>query len=163
MIRNICALLLVLLAVVLQISVLPIFLSPQFKPDLLLIITVFVALRGPVESGAFFSWTLGLIKDGFSGLYLGLNAFSFLVVFLVIKSSSERLYAESGELFMVAVLLATMSSVTLSMLLSIMFTNSPGVAYSMLASLIPHTLMNVFCASLVTLFPLFSSPKQETP
>jgi rod shape-determining protein MreD len=161
MIRKILFLLLIVLVVVLQNSILPVFISSHFKPDLLLIVTVFVALRDSFEKGAPLAWSLGLIKDVFSGLYLGLNAFIFLMLFLVIKSSSDRLYAESGELFIVTVTLASLASVVSAMLLSLMFTAAPGVAYSMLFSLIPHTAMNAFCASLVTLFPLFSSPVQE--
>lgn len=162
MIKNLLVLLLILCVIILQISFLPRFLMPQFKPDFLLIVVVFIALRTSIELGTPMSWGLGLLKDVFSGLYLGLNAFIFLLLFLVIKSSSDRLYAKSAELFVVAVSLATVASIIVSMLLSVMFTATPGVAYSMLESLIPHTLMNAFSASLVTLFPFFSSPKQET-
>lgn len=161
MIKNIFGLLIILLALVLETSFFPVFLAPRFKPDLLLIITVYIALRGVFETGAPLSWGIGLLKDLFSGLYFGLNAFTFLMVFLVIKSSSDRLYAESGELFVVAVSLATIANTTVSMLLSIMFTPAPGVAYSMLWSIIPHLLINAFCASVLTFFPLFSSPVSE--
>lgn len=146
----------------LQTSVLPLMLSPVFKPDLLLIVVVFLGLRGTLEGGSFATLLLGLIKDLFSGLYLGLNAFIFIIIFLVIKSTSDRLYAESAELFVVAVALASISTVSISIILTMMFTPAPGVAYSMLTSLIPHTLINAFFASLVTLFPIFSFPARTT-
>lgn len=162
MIKKIAGLIIILLAVVIQVSILPFFISTDFKPDLLLIIAVYIALRSSFDIGAPLTWLIGLLKDLFSGLYLGLNAFTFLLLFFVIKSSSDRLYAESGELFIVAVSLATIGNISLSMLLSVMFTSSPGVAYSMLSSIIPHLLINAFTASLITLFPFFSSPIQET-
>lgn len=147
----------VVLAVVFQAAVLPIHVATPFKPDLLLIILVYLALRGSFELGIPLAWLLGLLKDVFSGLYLGLNAFSFLLVFLVIKSVADRLYAESGFLFVVTVVVATLVSVTVNLLLLLMFTQIPGIAYSMVAGLIPHLLVNSFAASLVALLPTFSS------
>jgi len=145
----------VVFAVVFQASVLPIHIDTPFKPDLLLIIMAYLALRGSFELGTPMAWLLGLLKDIFSGLYLGLNAFSFLLVFLVIKSVADRLYAESGFLFVVTVVVATLISATVNLLLLLMFTDTPGIAYSMFAGLIPHLLVNSFAASLVALLPAF--------
>lgn len=160
MIRNISVLLFLVAAVVLQTSVLPFFVASPFKPDLLLIVMVYLALRSPITSGVLLAWTLGLIKDVFSGLYLGLNAFSFLLIFLVIKNISDLLYAESGELFVVTVSAATLACVTVDLLLMLMLTSTPGISYSITASLLPHLFANAFAASLVTLLPLFSSPQE---
>lgn len=146
----------VLVAVVFQTAVLPIHLVTPFKPDLLLIIMVYLALRSSFELGTPLAWLLGLLKDVFSGLYLGLNAFSFLLVFLVIKSVADRLYAESGLLFVVTVVVATLVSVTGNLLLLLMFTQTPDIAYSMVAGFIPHLLVNSFAASLVAILPIFS-------
>jgi rod shape-determining protein MreD len=160
MIRNLTAFSLIVASVVLQTSVLPVHLSSPFKPDLLLIAMVFVALRGSLGTGALLAWGLGMIKDVFSGLYLGLNAFSFLIIFLVIKSISDLLYAESGELFVVTVSAATLACVTVNLILLIMLTSTPGISFSMAAGLIPHLLANAFAASLVALLPVFSSPQE---
>jgi rod shape-determining protein MreD len=146
----------VLLAVMLQASVIPVYISDSFKPDLLLIVTVYLALRGSFKVGSPLSWFLGLLKDIFSGLYLGLNAFVFLVIFLVIKNVADRLYAESEFLFVLTVLAATLASATINILLLVMFTNIPGIAYAFFSVLIPHVLTNAFAASLITLFPRFS-------
>lgn len=147
----------VVFAVVFQAAVLPIHVVTLFKPDLLLIVMVYLALRGSFEVGTPLAWLLGLLKDVFSGLYLGLNAFSFLLVFLVIKSVSDRLYAESGFLFVVTVVVATMFSFTSNLLLLLMFTQTPSIAYSMAAGIIPHILVNSFAASLAALLPAFTN------
>lgn len=160
MIRNVSALFGLVLAVVLQTSVLPVHLAGPFKPDLLLVAMVYLALRSPVAPGALLAWTLGLIKDVFSGLYLGLNAFSFLIIFLVIKSISDLLYAESGELFVVTVSAATLACVAVNLVLLLMLTSTPGISYSMTAGFLPHLLANAFAASIVTLLPVFSSPQE---
>lgn len=145
----------IVLAVVLQSSVLPIYIASPFKPDLLLIFAVYLALHGSFKAGAPLAWTLGLVKDVFSGLYLGLNAFSFLLIFLFIKHVSDRLYTESAPLFVIAVSGATLSCASINLLLLVMFTASPGIAYSMSVGLVPHLLVNAFVASLVPLIPGF--------
>jgi rod shape-determining protein MreD len=160
MIRNSVVSILFLAAIVLQTSVLPVHLSSAFKPDLFLVAMVYLALRGPAVQGALLAWFLGLVKDVFSGLYLGLNAFSFLIIFLVIKSISDLLYAESGELYVVTVSAATVACVAADLILLLMLTSSPGISYSMTSGLIPHVLANAFAASLITLFPIFSSPQE---
>jgi rod shape-determining protein MreD len=160
MIRNSLALIILVISLVLQTSVLPTHVATPFKPDLLLVAMVYLALRGPVAPGAFLAWILGLIKDVFSGLYLGLNGFSFLIIFLVITSISDLLYAESGELFVVTVSAATLACVTADLLLLLMLTSTPGISYSMTAGLLPHMLANAFAASLLTLLPLFTSPQE---
>ena len=142
-------------AIVLQITILPVFLLPAFKPDLLLVLMIFMALRGPSGSGALLAWLLGAFSDVFSGLYLGLHAFTYLIVFLVIKAVSDRLYAESALLFVLTTAGVTLAVFTLNMILLLMFTANPGIAYSMLADIVPRLLVNCFVASLVTLLPGF--------
>lgn len=153
----------VVISVVLQAAVLPVFFATPFKPDLLLIIMVYLALHGPFESGAPLAWLLGLFKDVFSGLYLGLNSFTYLIMFIVIKGIANRVYAESNLLFVCAVAAATAATVTCNLLLLLMFTQTPGIAYAMTSGLIPHLLTNAFAASLVVLLPGFGSPIQEMP
>jgi rod shape-determining protein MreD len=147
----------VVVAVVLQAAVLPVYIAGYFKPDLLLIIMVYLALRGSYQVGTPLAWLLGLLKDVFSGLYLGLNAFTFLVIFLVIKSVADRLYAESDFLFVVTVTAATLTCLSADLLLLFLFTKTPSVAYSILNGMIPHVMVNCFAASLVVLLPGFNS------
>ncbi|MEI6208882.1 MAG: rod shape-determining protein MreD [Desulfuromonadales bacterium] len=153
--------LIVLISVVLQVTILPVHVISSFKPDLLLIITVFFALQGSYKTGTPLAWLLGLIKDSFSGLYLGLNAFSFLIIFFAIKSTSDRLYADSPGLFVLAVCAASLACSTLNLLLLLMFTSFGGILYSILADLVPYLLINSFVASLVTLLPWYAGPQEE--
>jgi rod shape-determining protein MreD len=146
-----------LAAVVLQASLLPLYVVELFKPDLLLIIMVVLALRLPYGLGMPLAWLLGMVKDVFSGLYLGLNGFTFLIIFLLIKSVADRLYAESGLLFVITVCGATLVCVCINLLLLVMFTDSHNLLYPMASGLVPHLLVNAFSASLVALLPLFSS------
>jgi rod shape-determining protein MreD len=146
----------VVAAVVVQVAVLPVHIATPFKPDLLLIIVVYLALRGSFQAGTPLAWLLGLLNDCFSGIYLGLNAFAFLIIFLAIKHVADRLYAESDFLFVVTVCVATLATSVIDLLLLVMFTQTPGIAYTMTAGLIPHLLTNAFAASLAALLPGFS-------
>ncbi len=160
--RNALILFLIVLAsVVLQIAVLPVYFISSFKPDLLLIIIVFLGLRGSFATGTALSGLLGLIKDSFSGLFLGLNVFSFLLIFFAIKSTSDRLYADSPGLFVLAVCAASLACSGINLLMLLMFTSSGGIFYSIFSDLIPYLLINSFTASLVTLFPWYAG-SQET-
>lgn len=146
--------------VILQTSVLPVYVDSLFKPDLLLVIMVALALRISYGTGVPLAWLLGLLKDVFSGLYLGLNAFSFLIIFLIIKSVADRLYAESGFLYVVTVSVATLVTVAVNLVLLLLFTTTPAIAYSMLSGLFPHLLFNAFAASLLALLPFFTSVEE---
>jgi rod shape-determining protein MreD len=137
----------------LQVSVFPVLVAPPFRPDLLLILVVYIALRGTVDVGAPLVWLIGLGKDLFSGLYLGANAASFLIVYLVIKQISDRLYAESGSVFVVAVTISTLLASVINLFLLVTLSPVHGIASAFGLNLIPHLLVNAFCASLVALLP----------
>ena len=123
---------------------------------------VFIALRCSFTAGAPLAWLLGMLEDSFSGLYLGLNAVTFLISYLIIKSVSDRLYVDSSTLFVMTVAGVTLAGFTLNLLLIVMFTASPGIAYSMLSDLFPRLLVNAFVASIVTAFPGFDE-QVESP
>ena len=144
------------MAVLLEASVLPVYVDVYFRPDLLLIIMVVLALRVSYGAGIPLAWFLGVLKDVFSGLYLGLNGISFLVIFMVIKGVSDRLYAESSYLFVITAVFATFACSALNLAFLAMFTKSSTIAYSLLSCLVPHLLFNAFVASLVGLLPLFT-------
>jgi rod shape-determining protein MreD len=142
-------------SMVIQVSLLPVFIRPSFKPDLLLVIMVFIALRGSFESGAPMAWILGLLNDICGGMYLGLNAATFLISFFAIRSVSDRLYAESAYLFVLTVVGVTIINFALNALLIALFTAFSGIVYSMAADLIPRLLINAFIAALVAALPGF--------
>ena len=145
----------IIASIVMQVSLLPVFIRPSFKPDLLLVIMVFISLRGSFESGAPLAWILGMLNDVCGGLFLGLNALTFLISFLIIKSVSDRLYAESAFLFVLTVVGVTFVNFALNLFLMALFTTSPGIVYSMFSDLFSHLLVNAFVASLVTACPGF--------
>ena len=139
--------------VLLQTSVLPQYLATPYKPDLLQILMVFLALRAPVSTSLPAAYGLGLLKDCLSGLYLGLNAFSFLIVFLVLKALSDRLYVQNALLLVLTVSLSTLATMLINTVLLTIFSEANGIVSSMMTVTLPHLLMNAFVASLVAAFP----------
>lgn len=150
-----------LLGVILvQTSVLPEYLVSFYKPDLLLVLMVFLALRAPVTTSLPAAYGLGLLKDCLSGLYLGLNAFSFLIVYLVLKLLSDRLYVQNSFLMVLTVSVSTVATMLINALLLSIFSESAGLISSLMTALIPHLLMNAFVASVVALVP--EKPRART-
>lgn len=150
---------LVLGIVLLQTSVLPQYLIALYKPDLLLVLMVFLALRAPVSTSLPAAYGLGLLKDCLSGLYLGLNAFSFLLVYLILKTLSDRLYVQNALLLVLTVSLSTFATMLVNALLLSIFSEAAGIFSSLMTALIPHLLINAFVASLVAILPEFGSPR----
>ena len=148
----------ILLSVLLlETSVFPKYLMPAFKPDLLLVIMVFLALRAPLKTSLPSAYGLGLLIDCVGGIYLGLNAFSFLAVYIVLKSLSDLLYVRNGLLFVLTVTAVTAGVLASNLLLLAIFSQAPGLLSSIWNSAIPHILVNAFVASLLAALPVFSA------
>lgn len=151
-------LLLILAAVLVQTSALPHYLAVAYKPDLLLVLVVYLALRAPVSVSLPAAYGLGLLKDCLGGVYLGMNGFSFLVVYLVLKALSDRLYVQSATLFVLTVSVATVSVAVINLTLLTVFSQGGSLIASLLGALPSHLLMNAFVASLIAVLPLYSRP-----
>lgn len=151
--------LVVLAMVLLQASVLPQYLATPYKPDLLLVLMVFLAMRAPVATSLPAAYGLGLLKDSLGGLFLGLNGFSFLIIYLVLKALSDRLYVQSATLFVLTVSIATVSVMVINLVLLALFSQGGSLFASMLGALVPHLLMNAFVASVIAAVPGYSRPR----
>lgn len=148
--------LILLVLALLQTSVLPHYLATPYKPDLLLVLMVYLALRAPVSTSLPAAYGLGLFKDSLGGLYLGLNGFSFLVIYLVLKALSDRLYVRSAMLFVLTVAIATVSVMVINLVLLSVFSQGGRLFSSMAGTIVPHLLINAFFASLIAALPGYS-------
>lgn len=139
----------ILFALILQIAVFPAFLADPFKPNLVLIIVVWLGLKGSTYIGALISYLLGISLDAASGICFGINGFSFLLTFFVLQNISHRLYADSRYLMTLAVFVATIATGLTNLLLMALFSVTDGIYSSLLAYLLPHSLVNALIASVV--------------
>ncbi|WP_026840358.1 rod shape-determining protein MreD [Citrifermentans bremense] len=138
----------VLAACLLQMTLLPRYLLDPFQPNLLIILVVYLGLKAPHRLAGLAAFALGLLQDSFSGMYLGLHAFSYLCIYLLLSELADRLYTDNRLLFVLVVFLATVFSAALNLLMLAVFSVSQGVYASLLPALIPQALVNALIASL---------------
>ena len=142
------------LALALQVTVFPVYIRDPFKPNLMIVLIAYLALRGNVAlTGGLLAYCLGLVQDCYSGIYLGLNGFTFLFIYMFLRKIADQLYTDSNQLMVMVVFLATLVAGLLQLLLLILFSAAAGIYASLVAGLIPQALINSLAASL--LFGIF--------
>lgn len=143
-----------LAALLLQMTLLPRYLMDPFQPNLLLILVVYLGLKLPHRFSGVAAIALGVVQDSFSGIYLGLHAFSYLCIYTLLSQLADRLYTDNRALFVLVVFLATLGCALLNLVLLVIFSASYGLYASLLPALIPQALVNALIASLVFNIPL---------
>jgi len=68
------------------------------KPDLLLLLVVFLGLRESPVRGAVLALLLGYLMDVFAAVTLGLNGLVMLILFLAVRTTADRVNTESPML-----------------------------------------------------------------
>jgi rod shape-determining protein MreD len=142
---------LVFAALVLQVTLFPAHVADPFKPNILIIFVVYMGLREGVAWGVL-AYALGLVHDSFSGLYLGLNGFSYLIIFLGLSMVADRLFTDRRSLMILGVFSATIVNGLLNLLLLFLFSAAQGIYATLLESLVPQALVNALAASVIFTF-----------
>jgi rod shape-determining protein MreD len=145
---------LVLAALLLQMTLLPRYLQDPFQPNLLIILVVFLGLKLQHRFAALAAFSLGILQDSFSGIYLGLHAFSYLCLYMLLSQVADRLYTDNRALLVLVVFVGTIFCALLNLLMLMIFSVSKGVYASLLPVLPPQALVNALAASLFFLLPL---------
>ncbi len=92
--RIVLPLLVGILFLVVQVTLLPFFPIQRVRPDLLLILTLFLAFLFPPISGGILAFCMGYLLDLFSGNALGFYALSRSLVFFTAHFFKGRIYLE---------------------------------------------------------------------
>lgn len=108
MIRVLLLLACALLFLVSQTTLLPMLLPHYFKPELLLLLVVYLSLTEDFLRGTILSWGIGLLLDSCGGTHLGLHATIYLTIFIVGRSSIQALNTESPLLLLFIVFCASL-------------------------------------------------------
>jgi rod shape-determining protein MreD len=138
------------MVVILQVCVLPAYLDDPFKPNLMIILVSYLALREEVSFfGALLAYLLGLVQGTFSGVNFGLAGISMLLIYMLLKKVADQLYTDSDNLMVVVVFIATFIDALVSMGLILLFSSSTAVYNSFLANSLPQAVVNSLVASLV--------------
>src|SRR6185436_8965930 len=96
------------------------------RPDLLLIICVYLGLHQHSMFGVFGAFLLGYLQDAFSGGVIGLNAFGMCLVFTVVYITSRRLWVDNAISKVVVVFLASVLKTVAILALVALFMSVEG-------------------------------------
>ncbi len=91
------------LFLVLQVTLFPSLSAGYVKPELLLILVVYLSLHEGFAVGSALAYGLGLLQDVYAGSDLGLYGLAFLATFLAGRSLAARLNTESTLLLLLMV------------------------------------------------------------
>ncbi len=143
-----------MLAVLLRTSVFPLFFTPGFCPDLLLVLVIYLGLSENMLRAVLLTLLLGGMQDSFSGTSLGLYVFVCLTILLLVRLLSEHLNVESPPLL---ILLIAGGTVTQNLLLAVcltMFADVGPVVQVLLPALPQQMLANLLASFLILSFVL---------
>lgn len=147
-----------LLFMLLQTTIFPRFLPPEMRPNLILILVIYLGLSESFLRAAFLTLLLGALQDVFSGTTLGLFATIQLTLFLLVRVFSDRLNVESRRL-----LLCLMGAGTLlqSLLLGFFlttFAEAGPVLGVLFSNLLPQVGVNLLAGWVLLVFLLKLQP-----
>lgn len=154
-------LVLVVIGVIFQVNIFPAYLADPFKPNVLLIFVVYFGFRSSFRFGAPCSFLLGLVQDSFSGMYFGLNAFSYLFIFILYHVVAARLYTGSKALLVLGTVLAIVINACIQFLLLLVFSASDGAFSAIFGVLLPQALTTALVSVFAVQFP--RAGKEEFP
>ena len=135
----------------LQTAVFPRLLPAYLKPDLFIILIVYLSISETPLRGGLIAWLLGALKDVFAGLALGLHGFVFLIAFFIVKGTERRLNTESSLLLVFMVFFGTVFVKSLTALILLILTDSGGSWQVILRQIPPQMLSTAGVAYLLLL------------
>ncbi|NLM22406.1 MAG: rod shape-determining protein MreD [Peptococcaceae bacterium] len=124
--RNIVLFVLLCLCLVLQGTLFQYLSIGGIKPDLVMLLVIYIALHQKPLVGLFYGFGCGLIVDMYLGRYIGLYAFILAVVALLVSFIQRKWYRENVILTMVLVFLLTF----LGQLLMVLVAVTSGLQWS---------------------------------
>jgi rod shape-determining protein MreD len=142
------------LLTLLQSTLISLIFPSYLKPDLMILLVVFLGISFPLLPGAFLVLFCGLLYDTFSGGSLGLFAFVYLCIFFSLKVLAKILILGETLIFriiLVAVLMALQS--ILLMFLPLILGVATHLAWPPSIWVLPQMLIT--CAAIWPLFHLF--------
>ncbi|OEU73744.1 MAG: rod shape-determining protein MreD [Desulfuromonadales bacterium C00003093] len=147
-----------LLAALAQTSFLPLFFPPGLRPDLLLVLVIYLGLSEHMLRAVLLVLLLGGIQDSFSGTSLGLYVFVYLAVLLQVRLLSEHLNVESPPLLLLLIAGGTLVQDLLLAFCLTIFADVGSVVHILLPSFPLHVFVNLVAAAIGLFFILRIRP-----
>ena len=95
------------ISIILQTVLMPTLLQGYYKPDLILILVVYLGLHEPPLKGGMLVYLLGWCFDSQAGVFPGLHGFVLLGIFLAVRGIVTRVNTESSALLLLLVAAGT--------------------------------------------------------
>lgn len=151
----------------LQTTLLPALLPLNFKPDLLLILVVYLGLNEGYVRGGALSYLLGCLQDVFAAGYPGLHGLSLLVTFFAVRGVVSRLNTESSALLLLLVAISTLLQALLLLFALGFFSAAGSLWMIVLKGILPQVLLNLaatfFLLKVATLLQRRLAPRHQVP
>ncbi len=132
---------------------------PMFlKPDLLLILVIYLGLNEKYVRGGLLAYLLGCLEDVFAGHYLGLYGFALLVTFFAVRGLAGRLNTESSLLLLSMVFGGTILQSVLLFFSLGFFADTGPLSVIFFGRLLPQILLNLAAALLLLQLVAVAAP-----
>ena len=132
-----------------QSGVLSLFLSPDWRPNLILILILYLGLSENLLRALVAGLLLGAIQDSFCGPSLGLYVSVYLIIVLVARLVSEQLNVESPPLLMLVIAGGTLLQNLLVGFYLTVFAEAAPVLHILIPAIPKQLLVNMFSAALL--------------
>jgi rod shape-determining protein MreD len=119
-----------------------------FKPNLILILVIYVGIFYEYKRGAIISFILGYLVDIFSGNIAGLNTFINLTIFNLIVLMKEKIIFESSILEILLIIIMSLYNRAVTVLVLQILSPSQNL-YPYINNLIPRILSNAIIGYLL--------------
>jgi len=136
--------------IILQTVLLPLIITGGYKPDLLLILVVYLGLHEGPWRGGLLVYLFGGFYDGVAGAFPGLHGFVLLGIFLAVRAIVTRVNTESSPLLLLLVLCGTVLDSVLTAFALDFFSHAERIWPQMVWHLPVQLLLN-FAAALILL------------
>jgi rod shape-determining protein MreD len=133
-------------AVILQTVLLPTVIRGDLKPDLFLILVVYLGLHEGPWKGGLLVYLLGWFYDGMAGAFPGLNGFVLLGIFLAVRGIVTRVNTESSPLLLLLVAAGTVLQTAMMAFALDFFSQTARIWPQMLLQLPIQLLLNFLAA-----------------
>jgi rod shape-determining protein MreD len=130
----------------LQVAVLSRLLPEYLKPDLLLILVLYLGLTETYLRGGLLSGFLGFLEDAFAGADFGLFGLTFLLIFFIVRAGASRFNTESSALLLILTFVATFFKGAILISLLLLFSEAGRQWPVVLAHLFPEAVLNTLGA-----------------
>jgi len=137
-----------LLCMLFQTALFPRLFPVYLKPDLLLILVVYLGINEEYGSGGLLAYLFGCLLDVFAGSYMGMYGLTFLVIFFTVRGTVSFFNSENPLLLLFLVFCGTLLEAGMLILLG--FLAQIGDLWIIVVRwIVPQLLLNLSVAYLI--------------